>query len=54
VGFYDQRCMVTGVSLKGARTVLVLPGRTGDAHYPIALPVGDGVLPYRLDPTAFP
>ena len=39
VGFYDERCMATGVSLRGSRAVLVLLGRAGVSHYPIALAV---------------
>jgi hypothetical protein len=39
MGFYDCRCMVTGVSLKGADAVLVLLQETGEAHHPIALPI---------------
>jgi hypothetical protein len=39
MGFYDQRCMVTGVSLKGTDAALVLLGQTGVAHYPIALAI---------------
>ncbi len=39
MGLYDERCAVSGVSLKGSRSVLVLLGRTGVAHYPIALPI---------------
>src|SRR3954454_24268286 len=39
MGFYDQRCAVSGVSLRGSRSVLVLLGRMGVAHFPIALPI---------------
>lgn len=39
MGFYDCRCMATGVSLKGADAVLVLLQQTGSTHHPIALPV---------------
>ncbi len=39
MGFYDCRCMVTGVSLKGAGATLVLLQQTGATHHPIALPV---------------
>jgi hypothetical protein len=39
VGFYDQRCMITGVSLKKTQAAAVLLGKTGVAYYPIALAV---------------
>jgi hypothetical protein len=39
MGFYDCRCMVTGVSLKGAGAALVLLREAGGAHHPVALPV---------------
>jgi hypothetical protein len=39
MGFYDERCMVTGVSLKGADAALVLLDRDGDAYRPIALAI---------------
>jgi hypothetical protein len=39
MGFYDCRCMVTGVSLKGAGAALVLLQETGAGHHPLALPV---------------
>lgn len=39
MGFYDYRCMATGVSLKGARTVLVLLSRIGTRYLPITLPI---------------
>jgi hypothetical protein len=39
MGFYDCRCAVTGVSLKGADTALVLLQQTADGHAPIALAV---------------
>jgi hypothetical protein len=39
MGLYDERCTVSGVSLKASRVRLVLLGRTGVAHYPIALPL---------------
>ncbi len=39
MGLYDERCMVTGVSLKSSRSVLVLLGKMGVAFYPIALPI---------------
>lgn len=39
MGFYDCRCMVTGVSLKGAGAALVLLREVGGAHHPGALPV---------------
>jgi hypothetical protein len=39
MGFYDCRCMVTGVSLKGADAALVLLQQAGDAFRPVALAV---------------
>jgi len=39
MGFYDYRCMVTGVSLKGAVAALVLLAPDGAKLRPIALPV---------------
>jgi hypothetical protein len=39
MGFYDCRCMITGVSLKGADAALVLLQEAGETHHPIALPV---------------
>jgi hypothetical protein len=39
MGFYDCRCMVTGVSLKGADAALVLLQEAGETHHPVALPV---------------
>jgi hypothetical protein len=39
MGFYDCRCMATGVSLKGAGATLVLLQQAGAVHHPIALPV---------------
>jgi hypothetical protein len=39
MGFYDCRCMVTGVSLKGAGAALVLLQPTGAVHHPIALSI---------------
>jgi hypothetical protein len=39
VGFYDERCLVTGVSLKRTRAAAVLLGQTGAAHRPLALAV---------------
>src|SRR5215468_6514390 len=40
MGFYDERCMVTGISLKGAGgAALVLLDRDGDAYRPIALAI---------------
>jgi hypothetical protein len=39
MGFYDCRCMATGVSLKGADATLVLLQQAGAVHHPIALPV---------------
>jgi hypothetical protein len=39
MGFYDYRCMVTGVSLKGAATALVLLEELDRSHRPIALAI---------------
>jgi hypothetical protein len=39
MGMYDYRCMITGVSLKGADTVLVLLEEIDKVHRPIALPL---------------
>lgn len=39
MGFYDCRCAVTGVSLKGANTALVLLQQVADGYAPIALAV---------------
>ena len=39
MGLYDCRCMITGVSLKGARAVLVLLQEHAGAHLPVALGV---------------
>jgi hypothetical protein len=36
MGFYDCRCLATGVSLKGADAALVLLQRDGDAYRPLA------------------
>jgi hypothetical protein len=37
MGFYDCRCLVSGVSLKGARAAAVLLEKAGGAYRPIAL-----------------
>ena len=39
MGLYDCRCMVTGVSLKGADAALVLLQQAGAVCHPIALPI---------------
>ena len=39
MGFYDERCMVTGVSLKGADAALVLLQQEGRDYHPIALAI---------------
>jgi hypothetical protein len=39
MGFYDARCMVTGVSLKAADAALVLLDRQGNECHPIALAI---------------
>ena len=39
VGFYDCRCLATGVSLKGSDAALVLLQQTGAGHRPIALAI---------------
>jgi hypothetical protein len=39
MGLYDCRCMMTGVSLKGADATLVLLQQAGATHHPLALPV---------------
>ncbi len=39
MGLYDCRCMVTGVSLKGAGAALILLQQAGDSHHPIALAI---------------
>jgi hypothetical protein len=39
MGFYDCRCMVTGVSLKGADAALVLLHQSSDQYVPMALAV---------------
>lgn len=39
MGFYDERCMVTGVSLKGSRAALVLLQSNQHRHQPIALAI---------------
>ena len=39
MGFYDCRCMVSGVSLKGADAALVLLQQAGEAYRPIALAI---------------
>jgi hypothetical protein len=39
MGFYDYRCLVTGVSLKGADTALVLLEEIDKVHRPIALAI---------------
>jgi hypothetical protein len=39
MGFYDCRCMVTGVSLKGADAALVLLHQSSDQYTPMALAV---------------
>jgi hypothetical protein len=37
VGFFDCRCLLTGVSLKGARAAAVLLEKSGGTYHPIAL-----------------
>ena len=37
MGFYDTRCMLTGVSLHAIRATVVLVQRPGAAYRPIAL-----------------
>jgi hypothetical protein len=39
MGFYDARCMVTGVSLKGSETALVLLQQQEESYHPIALAI---------------
>lgn len=39
MGFYDCRCAVTGISLKGANTALVLLQQVADGYAPVALAV---------------
>jgi hypothetical protein len=39
MGFYDCRCMVSGVSLKGADCALVLLEEVGRGHRPVALAI---------------
>src|SRR6516162_5759426 len=39
MGLYDARCMVTGVSLKGADAALVLLQKRGENYHPIALAI---------------
>jgi hypothetical protein len=39
MGLYDCRCMVSGVSLKGADAALVLLQQAGDSYHPIALAI---------------
>jgi|SRR5579883_714164 len=39
MGFYDARCMVTGVSLKGSQTALVLLQKHHESYHPIALAI---------------
>src|SRR5258708_5960905 len=39
MGFYDCRCMLTGVSLKGADAALVPLRATGSAFVPLALAI---------------
>src|SRR6478672_9094143 len=39
MGMYDCRCIVSGVSLKGADAALVLLQQTDDAHHPVALAI---------------
>lgn len=39
MGLYDNRCMVTGLSLKASEVVLVLLHRKGKVHRPISLGV---------------
>src|SRR5262245_23138792 len=39
MGFYDCRCLLTGVSLKGARVALVLLQPAGDEYEPISLAI---------------
>jgi hypothetical protein len=39
MGFYDARCMVTGVSLKGSQAALVLLQQVEEAYHPIALAI---------------
>src|SRR5687768_9189732 len=37
VGFFDDRCMVTGVSLRGVGAALVLLRRSEGSYFPISL-----------------
>jgi hypothetical protein len=39
MGFYDYRCMVTGLSLLGERAALFLLERRGGGYFPCALPI---------------
>lgn len=39
MGFYDYRCMVTGVSLLGAKTALFILRRGPEGFEPVALPI---------------
>jgi hypothetical protein len=39
MGLYDERCLVTGVSLKGVDAALVLLDHDGDGYHPIALAI---------------
>lgn len=39
MGLFDYRCMITGLSLKSSKTVLILLEKSGDNYAPIALPV---------------
>lgn len=39
MGFYDARCMITGVSLKGSQAALVLLQQVEAAYQPIALQI---------------
>ncbi len=39
MGFFDARCMVSGVSLKGSQAALVLVQQTEAAYHPIALAI---------------
>src|SRR5262245_5127252 len=39
MGFYDCRCMVTGVSLKGVDASLVLLNKSADQYRPFALAI---------------
>jgi len=39
VGFFDSKCMISGVSLKGTDAAAVLLQKTADAYHPIALAI---------------